>query len=479
MRITSVAEIFGGASGTGYVVGPDLILTASHVVSGDRKVSVRTLGRADWIDADVVWRGSGTADATLLRTRTPLPADAVDPTLQWGSAGTQAQISCRVTGFPAVAVLPDYVRDSDTFLGQTVPGAGFKDGRLVIQSAVGPRDSTGQATPWAGMSGAAVFSSPESYLLGIAEKVPSGYPNNRLKVLPANILLNDPAFRALIGDPAPHSVTTSGSVLRPPYATLPDSHPESWLLEPRYAVVEFVDDGEQLDKLMEWATSVERFSIGAVSGHGGMGKSRLAAELAARLRQSGWDAGFLNTENGQSWREISSEYPLLIIIDYASRFVELLAGLVDRLATDPSSKPIRLLLLERRMGAWWETVNRLTRRSAGHHLGHHVTLHEGVISPEVVGRHMEVATSSLSRKLGVVPISATEIPSDGVGSPLLIHIAVLLALRGTDGGPVTRAELLQALLDREVTMGSGAGCPQTRPSPYHPGSPTHCRRVSR
>ncbi|SCF25167.1 Trypsin-like peptidase domain-containing protein [Micromonospora viridifaciens] len=451
MRITSVAEVFGGASGTGYVVGQDLILTASHSVADDHGVSVRTLGSADWIDADVVWRGSGSVDAALVRTRTPLPADAVDPVLQWGKAGIQAQISCRVTGFPAVAVLPDHVRDADTFLGQTVPGAGYKDGRLVIQSAGGPRDSTVSASPWAGMSGAAVFSSPESYLLGIVEKVSTGYPNNRLKVLPASILLNDPAFRTLVGGPAAHSVTTSGSVLRPPYASLPESHPESWLLEPRYAVVDFVDDGRQLDELVKWATSPEQFSIGAVNGTGGMGKSRLAAELAERLRQAGWDAGYLNTENGQSWRETSSEYPLLIIIDYASRFVEPLAGLVERLSTDPSGRPIRLLLLERRMGAWWETVNRLTRRLAQHHLGHHVTLQKGAISPELVSRHIEVAMSSLSRKFGVEPIPSSEVPSEGADSPLLIHIAVLLTLRGTDAAPATRGALLQALLDREVT----------------------------
>jgi hypothetical protein len=73
-KTLSVAEVFGGASGTGYVVGPDLILTASHAVAHDHEVSVRVLGSADWIDADVIWHGSESVDAVLLTSPTPTRA---------------------------------------------------------------------------------------------------------------------------------------------------------------------------------------------------------------------------------------------------------------------------------------------------------------------------------------------------------------------------------------------------------------------
>ncbi|GAA1818242.1 hypothetical protein GCM10009835_42930 [Planosporangium flavigriseum] len=466
MRINSVAEVYGGASGTGHVLGQDLVLTASHVVADGHAASVRTLGSAEWVDADVIWRGTGDVDAALLRTRRPLPSETVDSSLRWGSVGTYEQISCRVTGFPAVQARSSGVRDTDTFCGQTVPGAGYKNGRIVIQSAGGPRDRIGSVSPWAGISGGAVFSSPESHLLGIVESVPAGYPNNRLKVVPTSTLLKDSRFREFVGDPAIRSVTKSGSVIHPPYGTLPDRHPASWLLDPRYAVVDFIDDGGWLDDLTKWATSSERFSIGAISGSGGMGKSRLAAELADRMRQVGWDAGYLNIDNVQSWHEVSSEHPLLIIIDYASRFGERLAGLIERLAANSSGKPVRLLLVERRLGAWWETVNRVTRRRAQHLLDKHVVLRESSISPESVSRHLELAMSSLSRKLGVEPIPASEIRTGDSTSPLLIHISVLLALRGTGlepGGaeplgrsPATREALLQGLLDREVTRWEAA-----------------------
>ncbi|MBG0568543.1 trypsin-like peptidase domain-containing protein [Actinoplanes aureus] len=439
MRLSSVAEVFGGRSGSGYVLAPGLVLTAAHVLADGHDISVRPLGTAAWVDAEVVWRGSGDVDAVLLRTREVLPGD---PALRFGRAGSREQIACRATGFPAAAVLPDGVRDSDTFCGQTVPGAGVKDGRLVIESAGGPRDLAGSASPWAGISGAAVFSAPESFLLGIVEKTPASYPNNRLKVLPAGVLLEDPSFRTLVGDPAAHPVTRFGSVLHPPYETLPDNRPDSWLLESRYAVVDFVDDGGHLGTLTEWATSSEPFSVGVVTGAGGMGKSRLAAEFADRLRRAGWDAGLLNTENPRSWDEISSDQPLLIIVDYASRFAEPLAGLISRLADESPTNPVRLLLLERRMGSWWESVDRQTARLARHLLGLDMTMREAEL-----GRHVEAATGSLSRRLGMSPVTVGEIKAD---RPLLIHVAVLLALRGEDAGRSGREALLQRLLDREV-----------------------------
>ncbi|MEU4420202.1 trypsin-like peptidase domain-containing protein [Actinoplanes sp. NPDC024001] len=436
MRLSSVTEVFAGRSGSGYVLAPDLVLTAAHVLVDGHAISVRPLGATDWVDADVVWRGSGDVDAVLLRARAP-----ADPALKFGTVGPREQIACRATGFPAVAQLPGQVRDSDTFCGQTVPGAAVKDGRLVIESAAGPRDLDQAASPWAGISGAAVFSAPERFLLGIVERTPAGYPNNRLKVLPSSVLLADPEFRRLTGEPAAQAVTRSGSVLHPPYQALPANRPDSWLLESRYAVVDFVDEGGQLDTLTEWANSGDGFSIGVVTGGGGTGKSRLAAEFADRLRRAGWDAGLLNTDNPASWDEISSDQPLLIIVDYASRFAEPLAGLIGRLADDNPTDSVRLLLLERRMGSWWETVDRQTSRLARHLLGLDLTMREAERD-----RHVEAATRSLSRRLGVSPAAVGEIQAD---RPLLIHVAVLLALRGDPGGS-GREALLQRLLDREV-----------------------------
>jgi tetratricopeptide (TPR) repeat protein len=446
MRLTCVAEVFGALSGTAYAVAPGLFLTASHVVPDGRPVSVRRLGTAEWIDAEVAWRGPTGVDAALLRTG----EDAADPSLRWGSVAASDQIACRATGFPAVAAPTGTARDSDTFCGQTVPGAAEKDGRLVIESVGGPRDIARSASPWMGISGAGVFSVPESFLLGIVEKALTEYSNNRLKVLPASVLLTDPAFRALVGDPAIHIVTRSGSALLPPYASLPPSHPDSWLLEPRYAVVAFVDAGGHLDDLLDWALAAEPFSIAAVTGSGGMGKSRLAAELADRLRREGWDAGQLNTENDHSWGEISSEHPLLIVVDYASRFTKPLDGLIKRLATESPGRQVRLLLLERRMGAWWESVNRFTGRLAEHHLGRHVVLAETELDPELTGRHFGAAMTSFGRHLGIGPVAAGDITLEGADSPLLIHAAVLLALKDAkaDGG---RETLLQRLLDRETT----------------------------
>jgi hypothetical protein len=46
--------------------------------------------------------------------------------------------------------------------------------------------------------------------------------------------------------------------------------------------------------LLDWARQGRRKRIRLLSGPGGVGKSRLAAEVAEALRKEGWTAGFIN-----------------------------------------------------------------------------------------------------------------------------------------------------------------------------------------
>jgi len=55
-------------------------------------------------------------------------------------------------------------------------------------------------------------------------------------------------------------------------------------------------DREKQD-LLDWAGSGRDLRIRLLTGPGGAGKTRLAAELSESLRQAGWQAGFIRLEN--------------------------------------------------------------------------------------------------------------------------------------------------------------------------------------
>lgn len=113
-----------------------------------------------------------------------------------------------------------------------------------------------------------------------------------------------------------------------------------------------------LDGLASWAENGgNTVSVRLITGPGGAGKTRLAAEAARRLRQRGWCAGFLprSAPHGQvidtSGRAGGG---LLLVIDYP----EERPGLVDELlqyVTDIASSPIpiRFLLVSRRSFNEW------------------------------------------------------------------------------------------------------------------------------
>ncbi|MGW3788171.1 hypothetical protein ACWD5Z_26565 [Micromonospora chokoriensis] len=461
MRTKSVAEIFAGASGSGYVLESGLILTAFHLVDSGGPIFVRTLGSADWCEADIVWKSAEAHDAVLLESRTRMPSDSLSSHLKWGSITSAEQVPCRVTGFAATQLRANGARDTETFCGQTVPHVGVKEGALVIQSSSPPRDMNGKSSPWAGMSGGAVFSSPDSILLGIVTAALITYPNSRLRVTPIHLLLGDDAFRQLVNNPKAYRVGSAGAVLRPASMVLPNRYPEAWLLDSRYAVVDFVDGGDELPRLVAWAKSPERFSIGVLTGNGGMGKSRTASQLSCILNGEGWDAGYLNVENDGSWREVASDHPLLIAVDYASRYTQSVAKLIARLAESESNDRVRLLLLERRKGAWWDSLNRQTRRYAEHLTEIQESLNSSDLTPAVTSQHVAAAIAAFSKAMGVQAVGPDKVPVSGLTTPLLIHISALLTLRADDGGEamrlgVSRQSLLQALLDREIVRWEAA-----------------------
>lgn len=120
----------------------------------------------------------------------------------------------------------------------------------------------------------------------------------------------------------------------------------------------------ELEALERWVNGHALVSVRVMTGEGGMGKTRLALELADRLKVYGWEAGFLDAQamdefvaqaGVEQWRWFR---PMLIIIDRAAGQAQALArwlpGLARRAAQ--AEHPLRLLLLERHASTrqgWW------------------------------------------------------------------------------------------------------------------------------
>jgi len=135
------------------------------------------------------------------------------------------------------------------------------------------------------------------------------------------------------------------------------------------AAVPFHGRGAERAGLDQWCESDARLGILLYTAAGGMGKTRLFLETCQRFEQAGWRAGFLLRPERpeialgaeELWGALLGEgKPLLVVVDYAeSRQDELVPLLVaaDRLS-GASECHLRVVLLARAAGDWWERLKR-------------------------------------------------------------------------------------------------------------------------
>lgn len=78
------------------------------------------------------------------------------------------------------------------------------------------------------------------------------------------------------------------------------------LLHAKYAVVEYDDATGMRARMLDWCCPPERTEGRLIHGPGGLGKTRLMIEVAARLRdEHGWQAGFLDRPpEDKAWRRL-------------------------------------------------------------------------------------------------------------------------------------------------------------------------------
>lgn len=359
--------------GSGCLIGGGLVLASAHVVPEEgARVSCFRPGRKGKRFATVVWRGTprGRDDAALLRldedaTGAPhWPASSTVP-VRWGRLVThQPGTECEAWGLPDVTQRPGEPPETGQYEGTVNPGDRFVGNRhvMVLKNAA-PEPASGGGSPWAGLSGAAMFCG--DLLTGVIAADLAGFAHTRLEAVPAYVLLHDPAFRKVLSR---HGVETLlqpvewWDLLEPD--PLPPAAPltsPAALLEAHRAVVPFRGRTKLLDDLVTWCGK-PGLGVQLVHGPGGQGKTRLAHHLAARL-DGRWSTAWLDPGAAKDRVGVFTDaaVPLLVVVDYAETRTDQVAALLEAAWRRPGFKPFKLLLLARTDGDWWAGLRRRSR----------------------------------------------------------------------------------------------------------------------
>jgi hypothetical protein len=135
-----------------------------------------------------------------------------------------------------------------------------------------------------------------------------------------------------------------------------DGLPIAWYLRAEEQVVAFRSRPE-LDELLAWCVGDGHAAARLVTGDGGAGKTRLALRLGQVLADNGWQQLWVRRgaerEGAAAVRTMGQ--PCLLVVDYAETRRDL-EGLLDDMAADPGGPDVRVLLLARSAGEWWQTL---------------------------------------------------------------------------------------------------------------------------
>jgi tetratricopeptide (TPR) repeat protein len=236
--------------------------------------------------------------------------------------------------------------------------------------------------------------------------------------------------------------------------------PPSAALAPEYGLVDFTGRGGDLAELHAWCNDVRDFDVRLLIGPGGVGKSRLAAELCAQRQTAGWISGILDPAAPHTiLADVRANGDAaLVVIDYAESRSDL-GELLRRAADIEAGAPLRVLLLARGTSEWWEDLREAPQRrvrdavlrNPPKTLG--TRLNEDRTLDEIVADAVRCFARELSRPRPEVP----PLPPEAAGWPVLsLHVWSLLAvlLAGEAGPtappPATSAALWQELLGHEA-----------------------------
>ncbi|MGY1937539.1 P-loop NTPase, partial [Nocardia gipuzkoensis] len=366
MQWEQVLRVTGVQAGSGYLIAPRLVLTSAHVV-GDSGTAVRLFrpGAPGAYSGTVVWCGhpGGRDDAALVDLTDPAWEPPSMRAVVWGRAVThQPKIACKTWGVPDFAQHDGAPAELAQPTGTLSPGSGLVGNRYIIELDAHPPTDLGDS-PWAGISGAAVYSG--DLLVGVVALDPAHRAHAALKVVPAYVLLADGGFRATVEEhTAPQGLRWEPVELQelmdrqsPLRASTAPATPASLLLA-RRAVVPFRPGREDLlEQLRQWSDAP---GVGAwlLHGRGGQGKTRLAQHFGGQLTAARWTVLWLDPQTPNNRLPVLAQVttPLLVIIDYAETRITQVQDLFATLAATVGDRPVKILLLARVLGEWWNQI---------------------------------------------------------------------------------------------------------------------------
>ena len=318
-------------------------------------------------------------------------------------------------------------------------------------------------------------------VLVAAQQRPARY-GDRLVAVPTAWLLADPGFRARLaghGVPIGAAPVGDGWYLRllggHTVSLAPAYHPvsrrlrpePSTLLRPEHGLVPFLGRQAVLNQVTGWCQDPAGTPVLLVIGGGGSGKTRLGREACVRMLVAGWDAGLADDKRRDGTATTRLQRPTLVVVDDADLRTGLISGLVDYLRWDDAGPPVRLLLLARAAGAWWDRLVRQQELASAYMI---VDLDRHPVPLAGRADHFRRASTAFAAYGGADAQPAdppTELDDPAYAEPLLIHIAALLRtvqtsatppppgldknLTARQPGPPVRQRLLRALCERERT----------------------------
>ncbi len=235
---------------------------------------------------------------------------------------------------------------------------------------------------------------------------------------------------------------------------------DSKLLRAEEAIVPFDNKRDPFLKTqIDWIESSDYpIKIRLLTGAGGVGKTRLALELCRRLQGDGWQAGFLisDCEIGQATmlasQIIKAGQPCCVVIDYAETRQPILLAVLKSLLMNPPERPVRLLLLARDGGEWWESLH--TKEASCEALLQGLACSGPFTLPQLHDSECDrqeaylVALNSFSTRLQTTaPEHSPRLSEAHFTSPLYIQMAALMALRGER--PKSAEALPRAMISHE------------------------------
>ena len=286
-------------------------------------------------------------------------------------------------------------------------------GGLALAAAVGLGAWAGiEVGPWAGVLAA---------LAGLVSAVLWQAAANRRSTLAARTGILNEARMALAPPGPAEAEGVPGGVAR--------------YLRPEEAVVEFWPRPE-LGALRDWLASDRTADVQLVTGEAGAGKTRLALQLAREATEEYsfrcyWAQHGTESQIVTAVRQDTS--PALIVIDYAETF-DGLPGLLAQLAAAPlpgePSPLVRVLLLARSAGEWWDQLVAGCSTRLGEALTAMSPLALGPVTEPTRQREMfEQAVMAFATRLGRPRPSGSRPPAFRPDAVILVvHAAALVSV---------------------------------------------------